>query len=614
MKHVHTMPFGALPRARGGVDFRLWAPAASAPSLIWWDADGATHRQRARADGSGEGFWHCRVARAGPGTAYQWEMDGGLCVPDPASRWNPQGPLGPSVVADPSAFDWDEGWTGRPWHEAVLYELHVGSFTPEGTFEAAAAQFERLAALGVTAVELMPVAAFGGRFGWGYDGVLPYAPHAAYGTPDQLKALVQAAHRHGLMVLLDVVYNHFGPQGNFLGQYAPAFFSSTHQSPWGAALNFDGPDSANVRRFFIHNALYWLQEFRFDGLRLDAVHAIADASSPDILQDLSAQVREATAGRHVHLVLENEKNERHRIADAPRPGRFDAQWNDDFHHALHVLLTGETHGYYGDYAAQPLDLLSRALTHGFVFKESARREGGRRVACLPAPPQPLPAMVNAMHNHDQIGNRAFGERLDHLVAPPALELALLLSVLTPATPLLFQGDELATPRPFLYFADWDGELREAVRAGRRREFGHAESPGHPLPDPCAVDSFERSRLAWDAAARRAGAARERLLQSALAARRRWIVPRQPQLASGLHSARRVGASGLRLRWRYTDGAELVLDINLGAAPVEDPVPAPDGAWQPVFDHAWPDPAHAGDAWPAWAARWRLREPARKVVQ
>jgi maltooligosyltrehalose trehalohydrolase len=606
MKHVHDMPFGALPRARGGVDFRLWAPAATAPALIWQDAAGATRRQPARTEGAG--FWHCRVASARAGTRYQWEVDGGQRVPDPASRWNPQGPLGPSAVTDPEAFEWDEGWTGRPWHDAVIYELHVGSFTPEGTFEAAARQFERLAALGVTAIELMPVAAFGGRFGWGYDGVLPFAPHVAYGSPDQLKALVQTAHRLGLMVLLDVVYNHFGPQGNLLGHYAPAFFSSTHQSPWGAALNFDGPDSASVRRFFIDNALYWLQEFRFDGLRLDAVHAIVDASSPDILQALSAQVRETTAGRHVHLVLENEKNERHRIADAPQPGRFDAQWNDDFHHALHVLLTGEAHGYYGDYAAEPLDLLSRALTHGFVFKESSRREGGRRTACLPAPPQPLPAMVNAMHNHDQIGNRPFGERLDRLVPPPALELALLLAVLTPATPLLFQGDELATDRPFLYFADWEGELREAVRAGRRREFGHAETAERPLPDPCARESFERSRLAWDEATRRQGAPRERLLQSALAARRRWIVPRQLRLAQGVHSARRVGDTGLQLCWRYIDGAELRLDINLGAAPVRNAGPPPRGRWQSVFRQAWPDDERDSGVWPAWAARWQLREP------
>jgi len=611
MKFAHDMPFGAIPRPRGGVDFRLWAPGATAPVLVWRDEANATRRQRARATAQ-DGHWHCRVPRAGVGTPYQWEVDGGLLVPDPASRWNPQGPPGPSVVSDPLTFDWDDDWRGRPWHEAVVYELHVGSFTTEGTFEAAARQFERLAALGVTAIELMPVAAFGGRFGWGYDGVLPYAPHAAYGTPEQLKALVQAAHRQGLMVLLDVVYNHFGPQGNFLGEYAPAFFSSTRQSPWGAALDFDGPGSATVREFFIHNALYWLNEFRFDGLRLDAVHAISDSSSPDIVEALSQRVREATAGRHVHLVLENENNERRRLADAPRPGRYDAQWNDDFHHALHVLLTGETQGYYGDYAAEPLDLLSRALTHGFVFKESPRRAGGRRAACLPAPPQPLPAMVNAVHNHDQIGNRAFGERLDRLVPPPAMELALLLAVLTPATPMLFQGDELATERPFLYFADWEGELREAVRAGRRREFGHAETPEHRLPDPCAPETFERCRLDWTEARTEAGARRERLLREALQARRQWIVPRQPLLAHGAHSARRVGGRGLQLRWRYTDRAELVLDLNLGEAPVTDTAPEPSPPLRAVFSHHWPDAAGGsggGGAWPPWAARWRLREAA-----
>ena len=600
---AHAMPFGTALQPGGGVEFRLWAPQAAGPCLYWIDSAGSEHCEPASVDGGG--LWRCQVPQAGAGTHYQWQVHNQQRVPDPASRWNPLGPLGPSVVCDPQQFRWDENWRGRPWHEAVVLEIHVGTFTPEGTFEAAARQLPALAALGITAVELMPVACFGGRFGWGYDGVLPFAPHPAYGTPDELKALVQSAHRLDLMVLLDVVYNHFGPEGNFLPAYAPGFFSRTHSSPWGPAINFDGPDSRPVREFFIHNALYWLQEFHFDGLRLDAVHAIHDSSSPDILEELSVRVREATLGRHVHLVLENERNQGRRLAAAPLPARYDAQWNDDFHHALHSLLTGETQAYYGDYAPDPLALLARTLTQGFAFEEAERGPDGRRRVCEPAPPLPLPAMINFAHNHDQIGNRAYGERLQALVPPAAFELALLLVLLTPATPLLFQGDELGADSPFLYFADWDGDLREAVRAGRRREFGHAERPGEPLPDACALETFERSRLPRGAPAD-ACLARQKLLRAALQARREAIVPRQALLATGRHEARRVGERGLQLRWRYNDGAELWLDLNLGAQPqplADAGALAAPPAMRAVFEHGWRE----GPEWAPWSARWRLRE-------
>jgi maltooligosyltrehalose trehalohydrolase len=604
MKHQHDMPFGAVLLPGGGAEFRLWAPAAEAPALLYRNVHGAECRLSAHCEG--DGLWHCSATDADATTLYEWEVNGGQRVPDPASRHNPQGPKGPSRVTDPTAFDWDAGWTGRPWHEAVIYELHVGTFTPEGTFAAAAQRLPHLAELGVTAIELMPVAAFPGHHGWGYDGVLHFAPHTAYGEPDDLKAFVQAAHRLGLMVFLDVVYNHFGPQDNFLGAYAPQFFSRTHESPWGAALNFDGPGSHTVRDFFIHNALYWLNEFRFDGLRLDAVHAIVDRSSPDVVEELSQRVREATAGRHVHLILENEKNERRRLAATPQPGHFDAQWNDDFHHALHVLLTGESHGYYGDYATGPLDLLSRALTHGFVFKETTRLEGGRRASCAPSPAQPLAAMVNCVHNHDQTGNRAFGERLDRLAPPGAMDVALLLMLLTPATPMLFQGDDFAADTPFLYFADWDGPLRDAVREGRQREFDHAMEDGRPLPDPCSLDTFRASVLLWAQASQERGVLRQALVRAALEARRRWIAPRQATLLTGGHSARRVGATGLHVRWRYSIGPELLLDINLGPQPVEGTVLEPSGRLQTVFLH---NRSEEASAWPAWSARWRSWEAA-----
>lgn len=599
----HEMPFGARLREGGGVVFRLWAPAARRAEVAIGSGAAAPELHAARADA--QGWWECVVPRAAAGTLYRWRIDGDLLVPDPASRHNPEGPHGPSAVVDPRQFEWDAGWTGRPWPETVLYELHVGTFTAEGTFAAAAGRLQHLADTGVTAVELMPVANFGGRFGWGYDGVLPFAPHHAYGTPDDLKRFVQEAHRLGLMVFLDVVYNHFGPDGNYLHAYAPGFFSQTHESPWGAAINFDGPDSGPVREFFIHNALYWVQEYRFDGLRLDAVHAIRDDGPVHVLQALSERVRAATAGRHVHLVLENEDNGYRHLAASPRPGFYDGQWNDDFHHVVHVALTGETQRYYHDYGVATMDLLERCLTHGMIFEGSERRDGGVRAVVQAAPPQPLSALVNFAHNHDQVGNRARGERLSELVPAEARQLPTLLALLTPAIPMLFFGEEWGATEPFLYFADWQGELRDAVRAGRKREFGHVDA--HDLPDPCSDATLVASRP--DAAAARSGNGSAWLaeVRSALAARRRWITPRQGQLLTGKHSAQRIGERGLAVQWRYEDGRILCLELNLGAQALQvepqhlGPVEA-----ECVFSHRWPDDTPRG-TWPAYAARWTLGE-------
>lgn len=601
MRHQHAMPFGASLHP-GGVTFRLWAPAARSAELAFYPgAAGGPIMRAAEADAAG--WWECEVPEATAGSFYQWHIDGHQLVPDPASRQNPEGPHQPSCVVDPQQFEWTKGWTGRPWAETVLYELHIGTFTPEGTFLAAEQRLAELAELGITAIELMPVASFGGRFGWGYDGVLPFAPHAAYGTPDELKHLIQQAHRLGMMVFLDVVYNHFGPDGNYLAAYAPGFFSQTATSPWGAALNFDGPDNRTVRDFFIHNALYWLEEYRFDGLRLDAVHAIRDTGSPHILEELSAAVRAATPGRHVHLVLENENNEHARLATAPQAGRYDAQWNDDFHHALHVALTGETHSYYHDYGTEePMGLLGRAFTHGMVFEGSERRKGGARKEVRPAPPQVLTTLVNFAHNHDQVGNRAHGERLSQLVPPEAAALPTLLALLTPAIPMLFLGEEWGAPEPFLYFADWDGELREAVRAGRKLEFGHGDSE---LPDPCSEDTFSASRPDRKHAATEAGRAWLHDVRAALAARRAHITPRHALLQHGTHTAQRIGERGLAVQWRYTDGQVLALELNLGPTAIEVP-PQHTGPVEAraVFSHRWPGDTPAS-TWPAWAARWRL---------
>ena len=605
MRYRHRMPFGAELAQGGGVDFRLWAPAARRAEIAFYPgAAGKATFVPAEADS--QGWWTGHVDEAAAGSLYQWRIDGELLVPDPASRQNPQGVHAPSAVVDPLQFEWDGSWAGRPWRETVLYEMHVGAFTREGTFLAACERLHELADLGITAVELMPLADFPGRFGWGYDGVLPFAPKAEYGTPDELKHFIQQAHRLGLMVFVDVVYNHFGPDGNYLPRYAPQFLSSTHESPWGRAINFDGEGSRNVRDFFIHNALYWVEEFRVDGLRLDAVHAIVDDAEPKFLHELSTAVREAAHGRHVHLVLENEHNGYEWLSREPLPGRFDAQWNDDFHHALHVAMTGETRGYYHDYGSDPLDQLARSLAHGMLYENSARKPGGAREQVRATPPQPLATLVNFAHNHDQVGNRAFGERLSQLVPQDARELPTLLALLTPAIPMLFFGEEHGAATPFLYFADWEGDLRDAVRAGRLREFGALIGPdtGKALPDACSADTFHASRPDAGQHQGDEGRAWHALVKRALRARREFITPRQGMLLDGQHTAQRVGETGIAVQWRYDDGHVLALELNLGAQAlaVPDQHIGPVEARE-VFSHRW-DGAARG-SWPAWAARWTL---------
>ena len=602
MRCRHEMPFGASLQAGGGAVFRLWAPAAQHADVALFPSAGGTKPLIHPAECDAQGWWECTVEDAEAGSLYQWRIDGELLVPDPASRQNPYGVFSPSAVVDPLQFEWDGGWRGRPWNEVVLYELHVGAFTREGTFDAACERLRSLADLGVTAVELMPVADFPGRFGWGYDGVLPFAPHGAYGTPDELKHFIQAAHRLGLMVFMDVVYNHFGPSGNFLGRYAPQFFSETHPSPWGAAINFDGPGSNVVRDFFIHNAVYWVNEYRIDGLRLDAVHAIADHGKPHILEEISSAVRAATHGRHVHLVLENENNDYARLSTSPEPGLYDAQWNDDFHHVVHVALTGETQRYYHDYGNEPLSLLARCLAQGMLFEPSRRSETGARLHPKEAPAQPLGALVNFVQNHDQTGNRPFGERLRTLVEPGAAPIATLLALLTPSIPMLFFGEEFGSSTPFLYFADWEGDLRDAVRAGRKREFGNVEGE---LPDPCSEATFETSRP--DAAQRESDQGRHwlEMVAGALQARREHIAPRHEIIDDGKHTARRIGATGIQVCWRYEDGMMLVLQVNCGGSPMALSTRVGELADErEIFSHAWPQ-GTPSDHWPAWGARWLL---------
>jgi maltooligosyltrehalose trehalohydrolase len=566
-RFAHEMPFGAAVMSDGGVRFRLWAPSRPAVRLILED-DLASALPMHRLDG---GWFERTVREAAAGTRYRFELGDGMLVPDPASRAQERSVHGHSVVVAPSAYRWQHpDWTGRPWEEAALYELHVGCFTPEGTFDAARKKLDHLVSLGATAIELMPIAELEGSRNWGYDGVLLFAPHLSYGSPADLKRLIDEAHGRGLMVFLDVVYNHFGPSGNYLHLYAPAFFTDRRRTPWGAAINFDGPESRVVRDFFIHNALYWLGEYRFDGLRLDAVHAIVDETEPDILTELAETVRaRAGAARHVHLVLENDSNAStylRRDTDR-RPRAYDAQWNDDAHHAAHVVLTGETHGYYEDYRQEPVRQLARALAEGFAYQgeRSAHRGGAPRGTSSGELP-PI-AFVDFLQNHDQIGNRAFGERITALAPEQAIAAVSTLLLLSPHVPLLFMGEEWGSRRPFLFFCDFQGELATAVRDGRRREFqrfpefGDTEARDR-IPDPNAPATFEASRLDWRELAREACQRDLERTRELLALRHREIVPRLSGSRGGAARYEVADGRAIRVRWRLGDGSCLQVAANL----------------------------------------------------
>ena len=538
---ARDLPFGATLVGPDRTRFRLWAPGQSQLAV---DIDGVGRLPMTR-DGEG---WFTAEAACGAGARYRYRLADGLAVPDPASRAQGRDVHDPSLVVDPRAYRWRHpNWRGRRWPETVLYELHAGSL---GGFAGVAAALPELAELGVTAVELMPVNDFPGARNWGYDGVLPFAPDAAYGAPDELKALVDAAHGLGLMMFLDVVYNHFGPDGNYLAAYAPDFFRADIATPWGAAIDFRRPE---VRRFFTENALYWLMEYRFDGLRFDAVHAIA---APDWRDELAAEVR-ATGEpcSHVHRVLEHDGN----VASHLRGG-FDAQWNDDAHHVLHVLLTGDADGYYADYADRPAERLARCLGEGFAYQgePSAYRKG----ECRGTPSADLSptAFVLFLQNHDQVGNRPFGDRLIERVDPATLEAAIALQLLCPQIPLIFMGEEGASRTPFLFFTDHHGELATAVREGRRREFAaftgfHDGETAATIPDPNALATFEKSRPVADDVERRA------LYRRLLALRAAVLAPH----LSGTKtiSAEAGGPACVAARWRLGNGAVLALVSNLG---------------------------------------------------
>ena len=562
MRRHHELPFGAEATA-DGVRFRLWAPSASAVSLRIEDAALLAIPMAHEEDG----WFTLTTAVARPGTRYRYIVDG-RAVPDPASRRQPAGVHGPSEVVDPAEYLWsDLGWYGRRWEEIVFYELHVGTFSETGDFAGAIRHLDHIQKLGATAVELMPIAEFPGGRNWGYDGVFLYAPASRYGAPEELKRLVEACHARGLAIFLDVVYNHFGPEGNYLPSIAPEFFTGRYRTPWGAALDFSSRHSQPVRGFFLHNALYWFEEFHFDGLRLDAVHAIIDESVPDIIDEIAQSVRRHIVGREVHLVLENDRNEAHRLA-RPRGqvARYTAQWNDDLHHVLHLLVTGEEWSYYGDYAVLPAEHLGRALAEGFGFQGAPSPFRGGKARGEPSAYLPATAFVAFLQNHDQVGNRPFGTRLSAGATEPALHAAIAIVLLSPQIPLLFMGEEWASLRPFAFFCDFEPSLAASVRAGRQREFVHFpefhDATGLArIPDPTALSTFAMSRLDW---AELAGKDHARWLgryRRLLAIRTREIAPRLAGIPPFAGSYRVLGPKAVLVEWQLGDRSQLVLVAN-----------------------------------------------------
>ncbi|HEY4171883.1 MAG TPA: malto-oligosyltrehalose trehalohydrolase [Rhodopila sp.] len=537
---VHT--FGAQRQADGDVRFRLWAPAQETVSVAI-EAGDLLPMQR-DTDG-----WFQVTASVPDGTRYRFRLSDGMMVPDPASRAQADDVHGASIVRT-RPFVWQHpDWHGRPWTETVLYEIHPGA---AGGFREIRNDLIRLKALGITAVELMPVNDFPGGRNWGYDGVLPYAPDTSYGTPEDLKDLIDAAHGLGLMMFLDVVYNHFGPDGNYLHAYAPQFFRDDVKTPWGPAIDFRRPQ---VRDYFTGNVLMWLTEYRFDGLRFDAVHAIQEQ---DWVVEMAAIVRSTIdPNRHVHLVLEH-----HNAASLLRK-TIAAQWNDDGHNVLHVLLTGEHGGYYADYADDPAARLARVLAEGWVYQgeQSIYLNAPRGEPSTDLPPY---SHVLFLQNHDQIGNRAFGERLTTLASPAALEAAITLQMLCPQIPLLFMGEEIASITPFLFFTDHHAELATAVREGRRQEFAAFAAFADPetreaIPDPNAVGTFTAS------VPQPGDSERFAFYQRLIALRMKEIAPRL--LGTICVGAELIGPKAVVAKWRLGDGTNLTIFTNLDDEPV-----------------------------------------------
>lgn len=613
MVTARRLPIGAEYTAAQGTHFRVWAPAARRLEVVI----------EGRAAGSplqpeGEGYFSGRVADAGPGTRYRFRLDGGDALPDPASRWQPEGPHGPSEVVAPDSFAWtDQGWRGIGPRGQVLYEMHIGTFTPEGTYAAAQQHLPYLKDLGITVLELMPVNEFNGPFGWGYDGVNLFAPTRLYGTPDALKQFMDRAHAIGLGVILDVVYNHFGPSGNYLQRFSPHYASSKYANEWGDAINFDGEHSAPVREFFAANAQYWIGEYHFDGLRIDATQCLFDASPRYIVQEIVERARGAAPGRSVYITAENEPQHAEFARPAQQGGHgVDALWNDDFHHSATVAATGACEAYYSETRGTPQELVS-ALKWGFLYQGQFYAWQKKRRG-HPALDLPAHAFIQFLQNHDQVANSARGRRLHELTTPGRLRALTGLMLLAPATPLLFQGQEFAASAPFLYFASHEEELDRMIRQGRREfleQFPNIASPegGKLLAPPDAEETFRLCKLDHAERERERHADVLRLHRDLLQLRRE-----DPAFARqdkrNLHGAV-LGPEAFLLRLLDPQGDDRLLVANLGATlpllPMPEPLLAPpagcrwkllwssedpryggSGMKEPDGEHSWRLPAHA----------------------
>jgi malto-oligosyltrehalose trehalohydrolase len=579
-----------IPGARittNGIAFSLWAPAARRVDVV---IGGTAYP----LEKSPDGWFAGEIAGFAAGTLYVFRIDDRIDVPDPASAFQASDVTGPSEVIAHTAYPWRAtDWRGRPWEETVLVETHVGTFTEAGTYRAMIDHLDELVATGFTALELMPLADFPGRRNWGYDGVLWYAPDSIYGRPDDLKALIDEAHLRGLMVFLDVVYNHFGPEGNYIGVYAPEFFTDA-QTPWGSAIDYERRE---VRDFAVENAVHWLRDYRFDGLRLDAVHAIVSKGEVPMLHELSRAVGNLAAetGRTIHLMLENDDNQATLLDPCQEPpaGQYRGQWNDDYHHAWHVLLTGEDKGYYSDYAPDPAKFLARALASGFAYQgePSLHRDGILRGE--PSGTLPPAAFVNFLQNHDQIGNRALGERLDALAQPEAVAAALQITLIAPTVPMLFMGEDWGATTPFPFFCDFEGDLAHAIRKGRRKEFASAYARyGDEVPDPLSEATFRSATLKWEERKTGAGMARLDLVKKLITLRRTEIGPRLRGAAFCEAASDPTGL--LTARWTIGDGRVLSLAANLGTRLVRPPFQPGAVIW-----------GEASLELTAWSVVWRL---------
>jgi maltooligosyltrehalose trehalohydrolase len=553
---LRRLPIGAEVQAGGGVHFRVWAPRRKTVHVVHGRGDSPL-------DPEGNGYFSGLVASAANGTEYRYRLDGGDAFPDPASRFQPEGPHGPSQVVDPAQFEWNDGrWRGSGARGQVIYEMHIGTFTRAGTWRAACEHLPRLARMGVTLLEVMPVAEFPGRFGWGYDGVNLFAPTRLYGPPHDLRHFVDCAHREGLGVILDVVYNHLGPDGNYLKEFSAHYFTDRYKNEWGEPINFDGEHSQPVREFFVANAGYWIEEYHLDGLRLDATQQIFDASPRHILADITRRVHEAANGRATYLVAENEPQQM-KLVRPPSEGGYglDALWNDDFHHSARVALAAHNEAYYSDYAGTPQELVS-AVRHGFLYQGQwyawqKKRRGTPSRGADPA------VLVNYIQNHDQVANSARGQRIHQLSSPGAWRAMTALLLLAPQTPMLFQGQEFAASTPFLFFADHNPELAALVRKGRAEFLSQFPSIGSRdtqarLADPGAIATFQRCIL--DDGERTGHHEAIALHTDLLALRRRDAVFSMP-LANGVDGAV-LSAEAFVLRFSRGAQERLVL-VNLG---------------------------------------------------